>query len=176
MKLNFVGKNIEITDSLRDVTMKKFEKLDKFFTKDIEGKVVFSVVKNDRIFEATIYLPNSTILRAEESTNDMYTSIDVVLDRLERKIRKNKTKLEKKYRLQETIRFEKISDLKDEDEEEKKIVKVKNFDISIMSEQEAILQLELLNHDFFVFRNSKDDKVNLLYKRKDGHFGLIVVN
>lgn len=176
MKLSFVGKNIEITDSLRDVTKKKFEKLDKFFTKDIEGKVVFSVVKNDRIFEATIYLPNRTILRAEEGTNDMYTSIDIVLDRLERKIRKNKTKLEKKYRLQETIRFEKISDFKDEDEEEKKIVKVKNFDVSVMSEQEAILQLELLNHDFFVFINSKDDKTNVLYKRKDGHFGLIVVN
>ncbi len=176
MKLNFVGKNIEVTDALKDVTVKKFEKLDKFFSKDIEGKVVFSVVKNNRIFEATIYLPNKTILRAEESTNDMYTSIDVVLDRLERKIRKNKTKLQKKYHSQETIRFEKISDLKEDEEEDKKIIKVKNFDVSLMSEQEAILQIELLNHDFFVFKNSKDDKTNVLYKRKDGNYGVIVVN
>ena len=85
MKLQFIGKNIEITDALKEITAKKFEKLDKFFSKDIEGKVTFSSVKNDKIFEATIYLPNSTILRAEESTSDMYTSIDIVLDNLETK-------------------------------------------------------------------------------------------
>ena len=90
MKLQFIGKNIEITDALKEITAKKFEKLDKFFSKDIEGKVTFSSVKNDKIFEATIYLPNSTILRAEESTSDMYTSIDIVLDNLERQIRKYK--------------------------------------------------------------------------------------
>ena len=84
--------------------------MDKFFSKDIEGKVTYSAVKNDKIFEATIYLPNSTILRAEESTNDMYTSIDIVLDNLERQIRKNKTKLQKKYQALETIRFEKIAE------------------------------------------------------------------
>lgn len=175
MKLKFIGKNIEITDALRDITAKKFEKLDKFFAKDIEGKVTYSAVKNDKIFEATIYLPNSTILRAEESTNDMYTSIDIVLDNLERQIRKNKTKLQKKYQALETIRFEKISEPVDDDEEEAKIVRVKNFDVSTMSEEEAILQIELLNHDFFIFKNAKDAKTNVLYKRKDGHYGLIVV-
>ena len=149
MKLQFIGKNIEITDALKEITAKKFEKLDKFFSKDIEGKVTFSSVKNDKIFEATIYLPNSTILRAEESTSDMYTSIDIVLDNLERQIRKNKTKLQKKYQALETIRFEKISE--PVEEEEPKIVRVKNFDVATMSEEEAILQIELLNHDFFIF-------------------------
>ena len=174
MKLQFIGKNIEITDALKEITAKKFEKLDKFFSKDIEGKVTFSSVKNDKIFEATIYLPNSTILRAEESTIDMYTSIDIVLDNLERQIRKNKTKLQKKYQALETIRFEKISE--PVEEEEPKIVRVKNFDVATMSEEEAILQIELLNHDFFIFKNAKDSKTNVLYKRKDGNYGLIIAD
>lgn len=174
MKLQFIGKNIEITDALKEITAKKFEKLDKFFSKDVEGKVTFSSVKNDKIFEATIYLPNSTILRAEESTSDMYTSIDIVLDNLERQIRKNKTKLQKKYQALETIRFEKISE--PVEEEEPKIVRVKNFDVATMSEEEAILQIELLNHDFFIFKNAKDSKTNVLYKRKDGNYGLIIAD
>ena len=174
MKLQFIGKNIEITDALKEITAKKFEKLGKFFSKDIEGKVTFSSVKNDKIFEATIYLPNSTILRAEESTSDMYTSIDIVLDNLERQIRKNKTKLQKKYQALETIRFEKISE--PVEEEEPKIVRVKNFDVATMSEEEAILQIELLNHDFFIFKNAKDSKTNVLYKRKDGNYGLIIAD
>ena len=174
MKLQFIGKNIEITDALKEITAKKFEKLDKFFSKDIEGKVTFSSVKNDKIFEATIYLPNSTILRAEESTSDMYTSIDIVLDNLERQIRKNKTKLQKKYQALDTIRFEKISE--PVAEEEPKIVRDKNFDVATMSEEEAILQIELLNHDFFIFKNAKDSKTNVLYKRKDGNYGLIIAD
>ena len=174
MKLQFIGKNIEVTDALKEITAKKFEKLDKFFSKDIEGKVTCSSVKNDKIFEATIYLPNSTILRAEESTSDMYTSIDIVLDNLERQIRKNKTKLQKKYQALETIRFEKISE--PVEEEEPKIVRVKNFDVATMSEEEAILQIELLNHDFFIFKNAKDSKTNVLYKRKDGNYGLIIAD
>ncbi|WP_459541453.1 ribosome hibernation-promoting factor, HPF/YfiA family [Parvimonas micra] len=171
MKLQFIGKNIEVTNALKEITAKKFEKLDKFFSKDIEGKVTYSAVKNDKIFEATIYLPNSTILRAEESTNDMYTSIDIVLDNLERQIRKNKTKLQKKY---QALRFEKIAEPLEE--EESKIVRVKKFDVATMSEEEAILQIELLNHDFFIFKNAKDYKTNVLYKRKDGNYGLIIAD
>lgn len=174
MKLKFIGKNIEVTDALKDITSKKFEKLDKFFSKDIEGKVTYSSIKNDKIFEATIYLPNSTILRAEENTTDMYTSIDIVLDNLERQIRKNKTKLQKKYQSSETIRFEKFSE--NNDEGEGKIVRIKNFDVETMSEEEAVLQIDLLNHDFFIFKNAKDSKTNVLYKRRDGNYGLIVVN
>ena len=173
MKLQFIGKNIEVTNALKEITAKKFETLDTFFSKDIEGKVTYSAVKNDKIFEATIYLPNSTILRAEESTNDMYTSIDIVLDNLERQIRKNKTKLQKKYQALETIRFEKIAEPL---EEESKIVRVKKFDVATMSEEEAILQIELLNHDFFIFKNAKDYKTNVLYKRKDGNYGLIIAD
>lgn len=171
MKLTFTGKNIEVTDALREITSKKFEKLDKFFQRDIEGKVTFSSVKNSKIFEATIFLPN-TILRAEESTTDMYTSIDLVLDRLERQIKKHKTKLQKKYQSQETIRFENIKE--ELEDEPASIVRVKKIDIGFMSEEEAMLQMELLNHNFFVFKNSETDEVNVLYKRKDGNYGVIV--
>lgn len=171
MKLTFTGKQIELTDALKEITLKKFEKLDKFFQGNIEGKVVFSTVKNSKIFEATIFLPN-TILRAEESTTDMYTSIDLVLERLERQIRKNKTRLQKKYHSQETIRFENIKE--EIEEEQSSVVKVKKMDFGFMSEEEAILQMELLNHNFFVFRNSQTEDVNVLYKRKDGNYGLIV--
>ena len=104
----------------------------------------------------------------------MYTSIDIVLDNLERQIRKNKTKLQKKYQALETIRFEKIAEPLEE--EESKIVRVKKFDVATMSEEEAILQIELLNHDFFIFKNAKDYKTNVLYKRKDGNYGLIIAD
>lgn len=171
MKLTFTGKNIEVTDALKEITLKKFEKLDKFFQNDIEGKVTLSSVKNSKIFEATIFLPN-TILRAEESTNDMYTSIDMVLDRLERQIRKNKTRLQKRYQSQETIRFENIKETIEE--EPASIVRVKKFDVGFMSEEEAILQMELLHHNFFVFKNSQTEEVNVLYKRKDGNYGIII--
>ena len=171
MKLQFIGKNIEVTNALKEITAKKFEKLDKFFSKDIEGKVTYSAVKNDKIFEATIYLPNSTILRAEESTNDMYTSIDIVLDNLERQIRKNKTKLQKKYQALETIRFEKIAEPLEE--EESKIVRIKKFDVATMSEEEAILQMNLLGHNFFMFFNSETEAMAVVYRRDDGKYGLI---
>ncbi len=105
MNMNYAGKNMEVTDALREVTEKKLSKLDKYFQKDIEGNVTFSTQKNRKIIEVTINLPG-TIIRAEESSDDMYTSIDKAVDVLERQIRKYKTKLQK------DIKMEKLSDLK----------------------------------------------------------------
>jgi len=104
MKMNYAGKNVEVTDALRDVTEKKLTKLDKYFQKDIEGNVTFSTQKNRKIIEVTINLPG-TIIRAEESSDDMYASIDKAVDVLERQVRKHKTKLQKRYKNTETIRF-----------------------------------------------------------------------
>jgi len=173
MKLNFAGKNIEITDSLRNVATKKLGKLDKYFQKDIEGNVTFSCEKNRKIIEVTINLPG-TILRAEESTDDMYASIDKVVDVLERQIRKYKTKLQKRYQNNETIRFENVMPLVEEDEYDKpKLVKRKKFGLKPMSTEEAILQMELLRHNFFVYLDSDTERVNVVYKRKYGNYGLI---
>ncbi|WP_353092992.1 ribosome-associated translation inhibitor RaiA [Tissierella praeacuta] len=173
MKLNFTGKNMEITDALRDVTEKKLGKLDKYFQKDIEGNVTFSSEKNRKIIEVTINLPG-TIIRAEESTDDMYVSIDKTVDVLERQIRKYKTRLQKRYKNNETIRFENVVPLPMEDDQEKpKLVKKKRFGLKPMSSEEAILQMELLRHNFYVFLDSDNDGVSIVYKRKDGNYGLI---
>jgi len=171
MKLNFTGKNMDVTEALKDVTNKKLGKLGKYFQEDIQGDVVFSTEKNRQIIEVTINLPG-TILRAEESSDDMYVAIDKAIDVLERQIRKHKTKLQRRYNNGETIRFENIAPLEVE-EEGPKIVKTKRFDMKPMSVEESILQMELLRHNFFVFLNAETDDLNVLYKRKDGNYGLI---
>lgn len=173
MNLNFTGKNMEITDALRDVTEKKIGKLDKYFQKDIEGNVTFSSEKNRKIIEVTINLPG-TIIRAEESTDDMYASIDKAIDVLERQIRKYKTRLQNRYKNSETIRFENVMPLPVEEESDKpKLVRKKRFGLKPMSSEEAILQMELLRHNFFVFMDADSELVSIVYKRKDGNYGLI---
>lgn len=171
MKLNFTGKNIEVTEALKDVTEKKLSKLDKYFQSDVEGNVIYSVERNWKILEITINLPG-TILRAEESSDDMYTSIDNAVDILERQIRKYKTKLQKRYQTGETIRFENVMPLKEE-EDKPKIVKTKRFGMKPMNVEEAVLQMELLRHSFYVFMNADSEEVSVVYKRKDGNYGLI---
>ncbi len=173
MNMNYVGKNMEVTDALREVTEKKLGRLDKYFQKDIEGNVTFSTQKNRKIIEVTINLPG-TIIRAEESSDDMYASIDRAVDILERQIRKYKTKLQKRYQNGETIRFENVMPLPVErDEDRPKLVKRKKFGLKPMSYEEAILQMELLRHNFFVFMDADTEDVSVVYKRKDGDYGLI---
>lgn len=173
MKMNFTGKNMDVTDALRDVTEKKIGRLDKYFQKDIEGNITFSAEKNRKIIEVTINLPG-TIIRAEESSDDMYASIDKAVDVLERQIRKYKTRLQKQYKNTETIRFENVIPLPVEEEEDRpKLVKTKKFLLKPMSSEEAVLQMELLRHNFFVFMDGDTGSVNVVYKRKDDNYGLI---
>lgn len=167
------GRNIDITDALRDNIDKKMSRLDKYFQKEMPATVTLNVEKLRQIVEVTIPF-SGTIVRAEESTDDMYASIDKAIDVLERQIRKHKEKLKNKKHTDETIRFENIAALPAEDiEEEGKVVKVKKFPIKPMDEEEAILQMELLGHAFFVFSNAETGEANVVYKRKDGHYGLI---
>lgn len=174
MILTFTGTNMEVTDALKQMTKKKFGKLDKYFEEDVKADVTFSVEKERQILEVTINLPG-TILRAEEATDDMYATIDKVVDILERQIRKHKTKLQNRYQDGRTIRFENIAPLTREEEEKEKpkIVKTKRFDMKPMDVEEAVLQMELLRHNFFMFLNAETDDLNVLYKRKDGNYGLI---
>ena len=173
MKMNYTGKNMDVTDALRDVTEKKLSKLDKYFQTDVTGNVTFGTEKNRKIIEVTINLPG-TILRAEESSDDMYASIDRAVDVLERQVRKHKTKLQKRYKNSETIRFENVPAPTKEDEEDKPtLVKRKRFGLKPMSVDEAILQMELLRHNFFVFMDAESEEVSVVYKRKDGNYGLI---
>jgi putative sigma-54 modulation protein len=173
MKMIYTGKNVEVTDALREVTEKKLTKLDKYFQKDIEGNVTFSTQKNRKIIEVTINLPG-TIIRAEESSDDMYASIDKAVDVLERQVRKHKTKLQKRYKNNETIRFDNVMPLTvEEDSDKPKLVKTKRFILRPMSSEEAILQMELLRHNFFVYLDGETNDVGIVYKRKDGDYGLI---
>ncbi len=173
MKLTISGKNMAVTDALRDVIEKKMGKLDKYFYEDVPVDITLSVEKNRQIIEVTIPF-SGVIIRAEESTDDMYQSIDKVIDVLERQIRKHKTKLQKKSKGLETIRFENIQALPVvENEKEPSIVRTKRFAMKPMDAEEAVLQMELLRHAFYVFRNAETDEVNIVYKRKDGNYGLI---
>ncbi|KNF09631.1 SSU ribosomal protein S30P/sigma 54 modulation protein [Gottschalkia purinilytica] len=171
MKINVSGKNMEVTNALKDMTTKKLSRLDKYFHEDVSANATLSVEKHRQIIEVTIPF-SGAILRAEETTSDMYTSIDNVVDILERQIRKHKTKLQKSQGI-DTIRFENIVSLPDEKNEDPKIVRTKKFAIKPMDEEEAILQMELLRHSFFVFRNAETGDVNVIYKRKNGDYGLI---
>ncbi len=172
MKTKVSGKNIEITEALRNAVQTKMEKIGKYFQTDTEAQATLSVEKNRQIVEVTIPI-NGSLLRAEEETYDMYESIDRVVDKLNKQIQKYKTRLQKRYKSHDTIRFEYIPNIKKEDEEEIKIVRTKRFPVKPMAAEEAVLQMELIGHSFFVFTNANTSEVNVVYKRKDGNYGLI---
>jgi len=172
MKFIITGKKMEITDLMRERVEKKIGKLSKFFPDDTICQVTLKIQKGNRqIAEATIH-HNNIILRAEESSTDMYASIDRVAVILERQIRKNKTRLEKRLREGAFLVTELDSDA-DHPEEEKEfnIVKTKVVMIKPMSVEEAILQMNLLGHQFFMFQNADTLSVDLVYRRNDGNYG-----
>jgi putative sigma-54 modulation protein len=174
MKFIISGKNIEITEALRNKTVKKLGKLEKFFNTDTDVYVTMSVEKNRHIVEVTIPF-NGMVLRAEESSDDMYASIDMVIDVLEEQVRRYKTRLKKRLYdgAIKTEYFEKINKQDVEEEGEFKVVRSKKFAIKPMVVEEAILQMNLLGHQFFVFTNAENEETNVVYKRKDGNYGLI---
>lgn len=174
MRIKVSGKNINVTDALRERVEKKISKFEKYFTPITEANATLSVEKNRHIIEVTIPF-NGVILRGEEATEDMYTSIDNVVEKLERQIRKQKTRLERRVK-DGSIRFENMlpfGDNEEELEDEIRIIKKKRFAIKPMSSEEAVLQMELLGHNFFVFTNSESEEVNVVYKRKHGDYGII---
>lgn len=170
MQLKITGKNIDVTPALRSHADKKIGKLARFFDPDkpIAGKVVLRIEGGLHLAEVTISI-DSLILRGEADTSDMYASIDSAVDKLERQIHKHKTRINRK------IRGEKMflpTDRSDEETREQ-IVRIKRFHTKPMSTEEALMQMELLGHDFFVYRNADNDEVNVLYKRRDGRYGLL---
>lgn len=172
MKVTIYGKNMQLTDALREATIKKIKRLDKFFQQDIEAKVVLSVEKKIQKVEVTIPF-NGRIVRVEEYSDDMYNSIDEAVESLEQQIRKHKTKLQDKRHTSESIKFENIEPLDENEEPEFKVVKTKRFAIKPMNIEEAILQMDLLKHNFFVFLNADSEEVNVVYRRNDNNYGLI---
>lgn len=167
------GKNIEVTPALRDYVEKKVGKVTKYFDNVGEITVLLTVSKDRHIVEVTVPV-QGILLRGQEATMDMYTSIDLVIEKIERQIHKYKTKLEKRFR-EGSIRTELMTHpvVKPVEDDESVIIKTKRFVVKPMDVQEAIMQMNLLNHDFFVYRDSKTEDVNVVYRRKDGKYGLI---
>jgi putative sigma-54 modulation protein len=174
MRYIISGKNIEITKALKEATIDKLSKMEKYFTPDNEVHVTMSVQKLRQIIEVTIPIKGS-IIRAEESAESMYTAIDNVVDVLERQLLRYKNKLITKHRNIGTFKNEFISETIEDNKDDNKIeiVRSKRFAIKPMDEEEACMEMDLLGHDFFVFRNSETDEVNVVYKRKKGDYGLI---
>lgn len=171
MKFNIVGKNIEVTPGLRAAVEDKIGKLEKFFTEDTEVHVTLSVEKDRQKIEVTIPVKGN-IIRSEQVSSDMYVSIDLVEEIIERQLKKYKTKIVDKQ--QSAGSFSKMYVENDyTDEEEIKIVRTKKFDIKPMYPEDACIQMELLGHNFFVFINADTDQVNVVYKRKGDTYGLI---
>lgn len=175
MELNVRGKNIDVTPALVSYTQKKLGKLAKYFDKATEAQVMLSVIRDEHIVEVTVFL-DGLILRGEESTGDMYASIDMVVEKLEKQVAKYKTRMNRSLRKRgvRTINEKMVAyETREEDEAEAKVVKTKRFPLKPMNLEEAILQMNLLGHDFFVFANAESETVNVLYRRKDGNYGLI---
>lgn len=174
MKVNIFGKNIEVTDGIKNAVEDKLSKLDKYFLEETKADVTLSVNRNQQKVEVTIPL-KGRIIRAEEISDDMYASIDMVEETIERQLVRYKNKLVDKKKVgRNTFSMEYVdTDYDDDEEDEIKIVRSKRFGIKPMDPEEACVQMELLGHNFFVFLNAETDEVNVVYKRKAGTYGLI---
>ena len=171
MKITISGKNIDVTEGLKAAVNEKLGKLEKYFTPDTNVIVTLSVEKERQKIEVTIPVKGN-IIRSEQVSNDMYVSIDLVEEVIERQLRKYKNKIVDKQ--QSAANFQKAYLDKDyEEDEEVKIIRTKKFDIKPMYPEDACVQMELLGHNFFVFLNSETEQVNVVYKRKNGTYGLI---
>lgn len=173
MKFIISGKNIDVTPGLKEAIEHKFGKLERYFTPDTEVLVTFSVEKDRQKVEVTIPVKGN-IIRSEQVSNDMYVSIDLVEEVIQRQLRKYKNKL--LSRQQEGSNFKQDffnEDDGNEDDDEIQIIRTKKFGIKPMFPEDACIQMELLGHSFYVFSNAETDEVNVVYKRKNNTYGLI---
>jgi putative sigma-54 modulation protein len=180
MNYNIRGENIEVTPAIREYVEKKVAKMERYFTETPEANVNvnlrFNQDKTSKV-EVTIPLPQ-LVLRAEETNTDMYAAVDLIVDKLERQVRKHKTKVNRKFRDKGDAGATfatplESSDNREFEEDELELVRTKRFDLKPMDSEEAILQMNMLGHNFYVFTNAETHRTNVVYKRKDGRYGLI---
>ncbi len=174
MRITITGRNIELTDGIKAAVESKLGKLEKYFTPDTDVFVTLSVEKERQKIEVTIPIKGH-IIRSEQVSNDMYVSIDLVEEVIERQLTRYRKKLaSKKMNMADNFSSDFIdADLEDDDDEEIKIVRTKRFGMKPMYPEDACIQMELTGHDFFVFRNAETDEVNVVYRRKGSTYGLI---
>ena len=170
MKFVYTSKDMAVSDSLKYRVEKKLSKLERYFREEPEATIRFKMQKGARNIAEITVNAGGLILRAEESSNDMYLSIDHAVDKLESQIRRHRTKLEKRIRSSE---LEPVAEVPAFEEQSYDIVRVKKFSVKPMSVEDAITQMELLGHDFFLFMNEESESMNVLYRRHDGTYGLL---
>lgn len=172
MKYNIRGDKILVTDAIKDYITEKIDKLNKYFDEpdEITANILIKVKGYNQTIEVTIPTTSFTI-RNEESAEDLYAAIDSVVDKIERQIRKNKTKINKISK--NALKKLNLMYQEEEKEEDTKIVRRKTLNTKPMSEEEEILQMEMLGHDFFIFKDSNTSNISILYKRKDNNYGVI---
>ncbi|MGN7387097.1 ribosome hibernation-promoting factor, HPF/YfiA family [Sporosarcina sp. SAFN-015] len=186
LDFNIRGENLEVTPAIREYVEKKVLKLERYFTEGANATAHVNLkVYNDRQTKVEITIPMKNLtLRAEERHDDMYAAIDLIVDKLERQIRKYKTRVNRKFReregvaafLQSVEREKNGNEDVAADEVEFQVVRTKQFDLKPMDQEEAILQMNMLGHSFFIFTDAESDGTNIVYKRKDGKYGLIETN
>ncbi|HHY37534.1 MAG TPA: ribosome-associated translation inhibitor RaiA [Clostridia bacterium] len=169
MQIVVRGKNIEVTDALKSYVERKLGKLEKYFDQSLSAQVTMSVERGRHIVEVTVPL-DSILLRGEEESTDMYASVDLVSEKIERQIEKYRTRILRRLRREPTK--EKIPQVA-ADEKEPGIVKVKKITIRPMTADEAVMQMNLIGHDFFVYADAENGNVSVVYRRKDGNYGVI---
>lgn len=173
MRITITGRNIELTPGIKEAVEDKLSKLEKYFKPDTDVHVTLSVEKERQKIEVTIPTKGHTI-RTEQVSNDMYVSIDLAEEAIERQLLKYRTKIvSKKLNAAANFKAEYLEEQYEEDDEEVKIVRSKRYDLKPMYPEDACIQMELLGHDFFVFVNAETDDVNVVYKRKGNTYGII---
>ncbi len=176
IRVNVTGKNIDVTQALRSYAEKKVAKLEKYLndnqTTSAFAEVMLRVERGLHIAEVTVNL-SGVMLRGEGKTGDMYTSIDAAVDRIERQFNKYKTKISRKIHGRKLGEITPSAVQDSQEEDAPRIVRTKRFALKPMDAEEAVMQMELLGHDFFVFRDAESSEVSVVYKRRDGNYGLI---
>ncbi|KUK13625.1 MAG: ribosome-associated translation inhibitor RaiA [Synergistetes bacterium] len=171
MQVRITGRGVDVTDFLKEYAEKKLSKMTRYFDRILDASVVFEMEGNAPQVEITLDA-NGVILRGVERAENFQAALDFAIDKIEKQLRRFKDRLSRKYKV--NIPHEEVAPLLEEHpEEEPKIVKVKRFQLKPMFPEEAIMQMDLLGHDFFVFLNAETNQVNVVYRRKDGNYGLI---
>lgn len=177
MELTVRGKNLEVTDALHTYVEKHTGKIQRYFDKPIKINVLLRISNKTKTCEVTVFI-KGVIIRGVEKSDDMYKSIDLVFDKVERQIHKYKTRLAKRFKEKDTFSAAFMNEKEPESvsDSDMKIIKTKHFDITPMSPEEAVLQMNLLGHSFYMFFNSETEQMAVVYKRNDGNYGLIDAN
>lgn len=184
LTFNIRGENIEVTPAIRDYVEKKIQKLERYFTDEVNATAHVNLkVYSDKQTKVEVTIPMKNLtLRAEERNSDMYAAVDLISDKLERQIRKYKTRVNRKFREREGVAsfFNSFSDENSatteagtDQDQEFEVVRTKQFSLKPMDQEEAILQMNMLGHSFYIFTDAESNGTNIVYKRKDGKYGLI---